>query len=244
MGVYCQVAFNPQGDFLAIGDNEGTLRVFEVSKLLQSGIVTTDQASITLAAHEETIFDVTFNPDGTQISTASADLTRTAKVWDSRTGEELQVLSGHDAGVYGVAYSPNGDRIVTSSVDRTARVWNSTTGELLFTILGHAGSVFRAAYSPDGTMIATASYDGTTKLWDSETGQELVTLYGHKDGVSAVEFSTDGSRLFTGSVDGTNRIYLLELEELVALAQERLTRYFTEEECKKYLHTETCPPAP
>jgi hypothetical protein len=37
------------------------------------------------------------------------------------------------------------------------------------------------------------------------------------------------------------RVYLLSIEELVALARSRLTRGLTDEECQQYLHVDTCP---
>ncbi|HLE51900.1 MAG TPA: WD40 repeat domain-containing protein, partial [Anaerolineales bacterium] len=62
---------------------------------------------------------------------------------------------------------------------------------------------------------------------------------------SAVSFSPDGTRLVTGSYqDGTVRVYLLRIEDLVALARTRLTRWFTLPECRQYLHTEQCPAGP
>jgi hypothetical protein len=48
----------------------------------------------------------------------------------------------------------------------------------------------------------------------------------------------------TASGDGTARIYLLRVEELIALAKSRVTRAFTSQECQKYLHVDQCPPLP
>jgi WD40 repeat protein len=118
------------------------------------------------------------------------------------------------------------------------------TGKLLFTLSGHTSSVWGLAFSHDGTRVATASYDATTKLWDAATGKELLTLYGHTNGVDGVAFSPDDARLITSSEDGTVRFYLLRIEDLIALAQARLTRSWSTEECQKFLHVEQCPPSP
>jgi WD40 repeat protein len=66
-------------------------------------------------------------------------------------------------------------------------------------------------------------------------------LYGNTSNVFGVSFSPDGQTLVTAGGDGTIRMYTLQLEDLVALAQSRVTRVFTIEECRKFLHMETCP---
>jgi hypothetical protein len=59
--------------------------------------------------------------------------------------------------------------------------------------------------------------------------------------VTEVEISPDGRIVYSGSWDGLMRGFLLDVDELVKLAESRLTRSFTEEECQTYLHLERCP---
>lgn len=56
-----------------------------------------------------------------------------------------------------------------------------------------------------------------------------------------VALSPDGSHLATTGRDGTVRVYILPLEEIVALVRSRETRSLTTEECRQYLHVEACP---
>ena len=60
-------------------------------------------------------------PDGTGYHRESD---RLAKVWDARTGAEILNLKGHSDAIFSAAFSPDGSRVVTGSVDRTARIWD------------------------------------------------------------------------------------------------------------------------
>jgi len=118
------------------------------------------------------------------------------------------------------------------------------TGKELLTLSGHAGLVFGVTFSPDDNTIATGSTDATARIWDGITGEELLTLYGDGGGVTNLAFSPDGKRLATTSTDSKVNIYLLNIEDLMALARTRVTRSLTPEECQKYLHQKPCPPEP
>ena len=100
------------------------------------------------------------------------------------------------------------------------------------------------AFSPDGSLLATNSFDGTARVWDTSSGEELLNLE-NDNGPGFVAFSPDGSLLATSNVyDHLVRVYVLDLEQLKALAQARVTRSLTTEECQKYLHMDECPPMP
>jgi len=119
----------------------------------------------TLTGHTASVHSVAFSPDSQRIVTGSLD--RTAKVWDSETGQELLALKGHTDAVTCASFSPDGQRIVTGSWDRTAKVWDSETGQELLALKGHTDGVHCVAFSPDGKRIVTGSWDQTAKAWDA-----------------------------------------------------------------------------
>jgi len=157
-----------------------------------------------LAVAQGIILEVLSNPRFRAVRTPAAD----SVFEDIRAADvQLAVLSGHDDNVMSAAYSPDGMRIVTASVDKSARIWDARTGVQLAVLSGHGSSVYCAAYSPDGTRIVTASADKTARIWDARTGAQLTILSGHGDEVSCAAYSPDGSRIVTASFDKTARIW-------------------------------------
>ena len=89
------------------------------------------------------------------------------------TGETLNATPErkfvHDAHVWSVAFSPDGQLLATSSVDKTVKFWRVTDGALVRTLV-HPEGVTCIAFSPDGRTLATASYDKLVRLWRVSDG--------------------------------------------------------------------------
>jgi WD40 repeat protein len=66
---------------------------------------------------------------------------KSVRVWDAKTGEQLRELQGHTDNVTSVAFSPDGNRIVSGSWDKSVRVWDAKTGEQLRELQGHTDYV-------------------------------------------------------------------------------------------------------
>jgi WD40 repeat protein/DNA-binding SARP family transcriptional activator len=226
-------AFGPDGSLVAGGDEDGQVVLWEAS----TGRLVRALGKRT-AGGAHLIIDLDFSRDGTLLAAASFD--GTVKVWDVASGRSRLVLQAHPIAV-SAAFSPDGRLLATSGTDGAVQLWNVSTGVKIRSLAGHLGTVIRVAFSPGGETLATAGYDSTTRLWDVSTGEELYVLKGQTRGLTDLEFSPDGTRLATSANDGTVRVYVLPLQELVDLARSRLTRSWTEEECRKYLHLEACP---
>merc|ERR1712217_142075 len=82
---------------------------------------------------------------------------KTAKLWDSSTGECKQTLSGHTGYVSSAVFSADGSTVLTASDDKTAKLWDPSTGECKQTLSGHTDYVSSAVFSPDGSTVLTAS---------------------------------------------------------------------------------------
>lgn len=116
-----------------------------------------------------------------QVVTAGVDndnSTGVAMVWNSRSGVHLHILLDNGAPVTTAAFSSDGFRVLTASLDGTVRIWNALTGECTQT-LGYEGAatMTTATFSADGSLVLTAS-DNAALLWDADTG-ELVQVMIH-----------------------------------------------------------------
>ena len=187
---------------------------------------------------------VALNADGSLAAVASERLRRpdptTAKVtiWDVARNEVLRELPafGHD-----VAFDPTGTRIATASIYGVADIWDVRSGEHLASLSGHAGEITAVRFSPDGSILATGGSDGTVRTWDPASGAPLLVLEGHGSEVVRLAFDPGGSKLASAGNEGVARIWALDLDDLIEIAHEELTRGFTDAECRQYLHLGACP---
>jgi WD40 repeat protein len=76
-------------------------------------------------------------------------------------------LRGHAGSVNAAAFSPDGSRILTASLDKAAQIWDAASGKGIAVLRGHEDNVVSAAFSSDGLRILTASYDKTARIWDA-----------------------------------------------------------------------------
>src|SRR5262249_2657266 len=61
--------------------------------------------------------------------------------WQRQMHLELRTLRGHVGGVWAVAFSADGQRIVTGSEDHVAKVWDATSGKELLILKGHSKGI-------------------------------------------------------------------------------------------------------
>ena len=127
--------------------------------------------------------------------------------WHRLCHSHMLELKGHRSQVTRVAFSADGKRLATASLDEMVKVWDTTSGQETLTLKVQGSSVWSVAFSPDGKWLAATSYDRTVKLWDATSGQETLTLKGHSDIVDDVAFSADGKWLASASFDGTVKLW-------------------------------------
>ena len=231
------LAFSPDGKKVTSGSFDQTAIIWDLE---------TGEKLVSLSGHETSINAVAFSPDGSYVVTAGNDNLR---IWNAVTGEELISLGSNSS--RGASFNPEGSILAVDQGIPTIRLWDfqslissNTFTESFHLLTGVSNPINITAFNPDGDLLATGDVNGWVKVYNLSNYKEEFSLNSHSANVGDVEFSPDGKLLASASWDGTVRLHLVELDDLIELALERLTRWFKPEECVEYLHTETCPPAP
>jgi WD40 repeat protein len=118
----------------------------------------------------------------------------------------VNVLAGHQGTVLGIAFSPDGKRLVTACEDGKIRIWSEDDWQVVATLAGHQGPVHWAEFSADGTLVVSAGEDKTVRVWSAADGKLLQTLSESQAPLLTVAFSPDG-RYIAASAEQTVLIW-------------------------------------
>ena len=120
---------------------------------------------------------------------------------------ESNVLRGHKSAVSSVAFSPDGQTLVTGSYDHTLRLWDQHGQPIGQPLQGDQDWVSAVAFSPDGQTIVSSGKEGKIRLWNRQ-GQPIGKPFqGQQGWITSVAFSPDGQTIASGGQDGTLRLW-------------------------------------
>ncbi len=232
------VHFSPDGNLIASGSVDNTLRLWQTSKgsLLR-----------TMRGHPFPVVAAEFSPDGVSLVTGSTD--GLIRIWRVSDGRLLKELHGHAGRIKSLDISNDGRYIISCADDYTVRVWRMNDFSMTQTIDEGMAELTSVAFAPDNQTIAWSESNGTVRvrslngrwlhkfnetpisansvgfdpqgewisagftdgsihLWDISSGELVQTLKSHTLGVTELEFSPDGRWLASGSQDGLIYIWL------------------------------------
>lgn len=144
---------------------------------------------------EEWVWSVAASSDGT--SFASGGEGAKLNIWDLATGEQTHTLTGHNASVGAIDYSPDGRFIASGSFENNnnLKLWNTTTGHFIRDFVGHTDKVRSVHFDPSGRYLASASWDRSVRVWNVETGKCVNVLDGMDSKAMNARYFPDGKRI-------------------------------------------------
>ena len=158
---------------------------------------------------EDPVYSVAFAPDSKMIASGGYAV---AHLWRVADGALLKTLRGHSSDVRAIRYSPDGETIITGSMDHTVRLWGVKDGTLLQTF-GHEFGVTDICLSHDGKLLVSglATAGDNLKIWRMSDGVMSLELLGHRAWVGALAASPTGDIFASAgeSGDGTIKIWRL-----------------------------------
>lgn len=158
------VAITPDGQTLATGNNDRTIKLWNVN---------TGQLKTTITGFSGVVSVLAISPDGQTLASGNSD--SSIKLWNLRTGELKSTLTGHSSQIVSIVFSSD-SQILASAGDTTVKLWNVGTGQLETTFTGDATPVNAIAFSPDGQTLASVNGRGNINLWNVRTRQLNTTI--------------------------------------------------------------------
>jgi WD40 repeat protein len=199
----------------------------------------TGELLLTIAGNGSLVMDAAISPDKKYLATVGGDSLAHIYELDLTPGvaraELRHTLVGHGPGVpigglfpgiSTVAFSIDGNRLITGGTDGFAKIWDVESGRELNSLQGHpqGNAITHLAVSQDNLYLVTSTdikaESGSSplaKVWDMDTGEELLTFEGHinSERIWYLAISPDGKRVATAG----SMIKIWELETGVEIVE-------------------------
>ncbi|XP_014211686.1 guanine nucleotide-binding protein subunit beta-2 [Copidosoma floridanum] len=163
-----------------------------------------------LKGHINKVNSVHFSGDSRHCVTGSLD--GKLIIWDTWTGNKVQVIPLRSAWVMSVAFAPSGNFVACGGMDNACTVYDlnnrdaSGTAKITREFLGYEGFLSSCRFLDDGRLI-TGSGDMKICIWDLEANKKTTDFPGHAGDIASLSLAPDNNTFLTGSVDRTCKLW-------------------------------------
>jgi formylglycine-generating enzyme required for sulfatase activity/WD40 repeat protein len=225
-GAVGSIAYSPDGAFVAAGQDDGTIRLWETAAFVETSPLSAG-GGVNSLVFGPIVLDRKRKPAKYVLAAGCKD--GSIKTFD------LEFIKDKDgarwkfapsavafpklAGVLCVRFSPDGKLLASGRFGGLISLFHPETGELVRDIRMNAGraNVDWLSFHPRLPWLAAAHWqDRRARIWNYETGEMLCELPEHGSGVFCAEFSRDGRRIATGSDDFSIKLWDLSSPDIAA----------------------------
>lgn len=168
-------------------------------------------SGITIGVHQAKVMDIAWSEPNAQIASASWD--HTIGLWESALDtdkapypapdQEGRFLKGHRQGVNAIAFTPDGTRLYSASIDGTIRAWNPLDPDAPSTVIVKHGFGINTLIVNDADgWLAYGATDGGTRMIDLKTGEQIADFTLERRPILAMDYSATTEQLAVGDGQG------------------------------------------
>jgi len=133
---------------------------------------------------------------------------KTIRVWDVEKATLLKTLLGHSKPVSAIAFSEDGQHLVSASEDTTIKVWDALGGSQIHLMRSLDSALNSCALLPGDRQVVSAQTDCKLAIFDVVSGRRVRSLADcHARSINHVSVSPNGRLVCSSSDDGTARIW-------------------------------------
>ena len=140
-------------------------------------------------------------------------------------------------GVSSLDYDRSGDRLALGFFDGTVEIRDASTGDIERSFGAGSVTVMDVVFSPDGRKCSRrAGRRGGPPVRPRRRDRPATARAPRPPAPRlGLAFSPDGKRLASAAPDGVVRVWALDLDELIAIAEDASSpRPLTDDECRQY----------
>ncbi len=209
---------SPNGRYLSASDADGVLYIWDISSFdIKTKTETAAGAATAMA----------FKPNSATVAIAGDDYK--IHLVSILNGKETAVFEGHQDTINSLAFTPNGDHLISASQDLSTRWWDVNVKREKKALTENTDKLLRMSLSQDGSLVALSTVDihidlmrntrkdiRHIKIRNTVTGEEIRTLDGHSKDITTLCFHASKRFLASGAIDDTVRIWDVQKGDMVS----------------------------
>lgn len=169
----------------------------------------------TIDAHATVVDSLLFSPDGEVLISGGSYNDGKIKLWDIKTGRELDKIRGQRVSVTHLALSPDGSILASCGEDSALNLWNWETGEYTHLFIEHTSNLLALAITPDSRVLVSGGLDGI-RLWDLKKQRPIYNLARFDNQTYSLAIHPQGDLLASGHKFGSIKLWNIKTGQFLS----------------------------